>query len=57
MISNEDIIRTSCGSEALEGLIVPDDVRDLARDCLEGSISCSDAVNMIIARYSETLDV
>ena len=57
MISNEAIIRTSYGSEALEGLTVPEEIRNLALDCLEGNTSFDDAIRMIVARYSEISDV
>lgn len=57
MISNEEIIDTVCGSMALEGLIVPDEIRNLARSCLEGTLEYDAAVDMLISRYSETADV
>ncbi len=57
MISNEAIIRTSSGSEALEGLTVPEEICNLALDCLEGNTSFDDAIRMIVKRYSEMPDV
>lgn len=57
MISNEAIVRTSSGSEALEGLTVPEEICDLALACLEGNTSFDDAIRMIVARYSEMPEV
>jgi hypothetical protein len=43
MISDEAIIRASSGSEALEGLTVPEEICNLALDRLEGDTSFGDA--------------
>jgi|GEM_PF-2254556 len=51
MLTSEQIINTVCGSMALEGLTVPEDVREIGRQYLNGSIKFDDAVSMIISRY------
>ncbi len=57
MKNSDSIISVTCGSMALEGLVVPEEVCKMARDCLNGSMGFDDAISIIIAKYSESDDV
>ena len=52
MSKNEEIFKFVVANQALEGLIVTDEEKNVLMDCLEGRRSFRDAVREVIARYA-----
>ena len=53
MTDCEDLIASASGSLALEGMEVPEEIKELARMMHRGEITREEAVNIIIARYTQ----